>query len=189
MSATRDRQAGVGGLRGGVVAVAWAWAALGLGCTAAPEKPRETAPPPVVAPRVTPPPSPTPPVGRLPTTIRPAPGEVYFEMDTLLGDRFVFKLVNPTRIRQAREILDKKLPKRIVGRVVTSPQPYNKPWHFHLDPATVEFSYLTDPSCDAAIAYIEEHLLEVGDRLLPQGRWCPLSSHLLRELLPAQPAP
>ena len=125
-------------------------------------------------------------VGTLPAGIRPSAGEAFFEMDTILGDRFVFKLTDPARIRQAREILERKLPKRVTGRIVSTAQPYNKPWHFHLDPATIEFSYLTDDRCDAAIHYIEDHLTQVGERVLPGAHWCPLSSRLVRELVPAE---
>ncbi len=143
----------------------------------------QTAPPPAlpaetVAPNVA--------QGGLPPGIRAAAGEAYFEMETILGDRFVFKLVDAARIRQARDILDRKLPKRVSGRIIPRPQAYNRPWHFHLDPATIEFSYLTDDRCDAAIHYVEDHLAEIGEGVLPQQRWCPLSSRLTRELLPAQ---
>ncbi|GKS59765.1 hypothetical protein YTPLAS18_32920 [Nitrospira sp.] len=44
-------------------------------------------------------------------------------METLLGDRFVFKLTDPVRIREARDTLERKLAKRVSGRIVTSPQP------------------------------------------------------------------
>lgn len=114
--------------------------------------------------------------------IRPGPGEAFFEMDTLLGDRFIFKLVDAGRIKDAREIIEKKLPKRVVGIVVKTAQPYNRPWHFHFDPKSIGFSYLTDESCDAAIQYLEDHLHEIGDRVLPQSRWCPASSRLVREV-------
>lgn len=105
-------------------------------------------------------------------------------METILGDRFVFKLTDEAKIRQAREIVDKQLPKRVAGKVVVTPQPYNKPWHFHLAPASVEFSYLTDAQCDAAIHYLEDHLREIGISILPSFKWCPLSSRLVRELPP-----
>lgn len=114
--------------------------------------------------------------------IRPGSGEAFFEMDTLLGDRFIFKLVDAGRIKEAREIVEKKLPKRVVGIVVKSAQPYNRPWRFHLDPKSIGFSYLTDERCDAAIQYLEDHLQEIGDRVLPQSRWCPASSRLVREV-------
>ena len=138
--------------------------------------------------RPSPAPSSKPPAGLLPQGVRPAVGEAFFEIETILGDRFVFKLIDPGRIRQAREILEKKLPKRMVGIIVPTPQPYNKPWRFHVDPASVGFSYLTDDRCDGAIHYIEEHLAEVGQAILPENRWCPSSSRLTRELLPTESA-
>jgi hypothetical protein len=121
----------------------------------------------------------------LPAGIQHGPGEAFFQFETILGDRFVFKLADAERIRQAREILEKKLPKRVIGQIVAEPQPYNRPWHFHLDPRTVTFAYLTDESCDGAIHYVEDHLSDVGERILPQNRWCPASSRLMRELFPA----
>lgn len=186
--ARRGRRSGHPGILSGIVLTV-AGAVLVDGCASVPETGRDDARPPVASvsrpiDRATTKPW----SGRLPAGIQPRAGEAFFEMETILGDRFVFKLIDPNRIRQAREILDKKLPKRVVGQIVTTPEPYNKPWRFHLDPATVQFSYLTDDDCDGAIHYIEDHLEDVGQRILPRGRWCPLSSRLVQELLPASPA-
>ncbi len=165
-----------------------AWAAIGcgavvLGCASSAEKERASK---GRSPGQAPKPSLEKSAAKAPGSplggTRPGPGEAFFEMDTLLGDRFIFKLVDAGRIKEAREIIEKKLPKRVVGLVVKTAQPYNRPWRFHLDPKSIGFSYLTDESCDGAIQYLEDHLQELGDRLLPQSRWCPASSRLVREV-------
>ena len=55
----------------------------------------------------------------------------------------------------------------------------------HLDPATVAFAENAIEVCDATIRYVEEHLDEVGDALLPGGVWCPWGSRLLEEVSPS----
>lgn len=168
----------------GPVALLWCLSML-LACAGSqPQGPAATKAPVSLA-KVAEAPAPRANIGRLPQGIRPAEGQAFFEMETILGDRFVFKLEDEGRIRQARDILARQLPKRVIGRIVPAAQAYNRPWHFHLDPHTIEFAYLTDESCDAAIHYVEDHLSEIGERLLPQNRWCPLSSRLVRELFPA----
>jgi hypothetical protein len=100
----------------------------------------------------------------------------------LPGDTFIIKLTDPEKISEARDILAKKYDKHIVGTVVPTPQPYNKPWRYHLDPRSISFALLTDPRCDGAIRYLEDKLSEVGKTILPDYKWCPVSSQLLREL-------
>jgi hypothetical protein len=108
--------------------------------------------------------------------------EVYFEFTTLPGDTFIFKLTDLEKISEAREILAKKYDKHVVGTVVPTPQPYNKPWRYHLDPRSISFAMLTDPRCDGAIRYLDDRLSEVGRTILPTYKWCPASSQLVREL-------
>lgn len=115
--------------------------------------------------------------------------EAFFEFQTLPGDTFVFQLTDATRIKEARDILAKKHIVHVAGVIVKAPQPYNRPWNFHLDPRTVAFVVLTPPECDGAIRYIEDQLDHVGKNLLPNYRWCPSSSRLVRELSPSGAKP
>ncbi len=120
------------------------------------------------------------------TTSSPGPlrgdREAFFEFMTLPGDTFIIKLTDPEKITEARAILAKKYDKHIVGTVVPTPQSYNKPWRYHLDPRSISFTLLTDSRCEGAIRFIEDNLPEVGKSILPANKWCPASSQLLREL-------
>ena len=115
--------------------------------------------------------------------------EAFFEFQTLPGDTFVFQLTDATRITEARAILARKHTVHVAGVIVKAPQFYNRPWNFHLDPQTVTFVVLTSPECDGAIRYIEDQLDHVGKSLLPNHRWCPSSSRLVREVLPSRSKP
>lgn len=96
----------------------------------------------------------------------------------------VFKLTEPERIKEAREILSKNLRKHVNGVIVKSPRTYAGPWSFHLEPRSIGFSVITDPSCDGAIRFVEEQLSAIGKTVLPDLQWCPSSSRLTKELPP-----
>ncbi|MGQ0811008.1 MAG: BP74-related protein [Nitrospiraceae bacterium] len=112
--------------------------------------------------------------------------EVFFEFQTLPGDTFIVKLIDVEKIKEAREILQKKYQKHVVGTIVKSPQPYNKPWRYHLAPNSIEFVLVTDQACDGAIRYVEDRLNAVGVSILPEQRWCPSTSRLVREVMSVQ---
>ena len=120
-----------------------------------------------------PPPSPPPP------SPEPAPEWVYFEVGfpTLEDGRFVIALDDPAKIEQARKAIahPEENPHSIMGIVVKSPAPYNSPWSYHLDPATIELFEIAVEVCDAAPDYVEEHLAEACGAFLPDCRWCPWS--------------
>jgi hypothetical protein len=103
---------------------------------------------------------------------------------------FVLELTDTARIAQAREILNSGQADRYIfgGLIVPRPAPYNPPWSYHVDPATVSFFHAAIEVCDAHPQAVEEHLDEVGGAFLPGSYWCPWLSRLLRELL-APPGP
>ncbi|AEW97601.1 MULTISPECIES: BP74-related protein [Streptomycetaceae] len=111
---------------------------------------------------------------------RPA---AYFEF-TDGKDTFVFQLTDPARIKQARDIISgvDKENVGVMGTVVKTPAPYNKPWKYQLAPDSVKFFSMAVEVCDASIAYVNDHLSEVGGALLPNSTWCPWSSKLKREI-------
>lgn len=109
----------------------------------------------------------------------------YFQFDTPPGSgRFVFKLTDPAKIREARNILSGVQKDRIhvVGKIVKRPASYNSPWRYHLDPASISFFGNAVEVCDATIRYVEDHLNEAGGSFLPGLTWCPWTSRLLREV-------
>ncbi|GAA2847666.1 hypothetical protein GCM10010517_04770 [Streptosporangium fragile] len=117
-----------------------------------------------------------------------AESEAYFEFDyPPLPERVVFKLTDPARIQEARDILSGTQADRthVLGRIVKRPVPYNPGWDFHLDPASISFFQVAIEVCDARPQYVEDHLDEVGGAFLPGAIWCPWGSRLLREV----PAP
>ncbi len=103
------------------------------------------------------------------------PGPAYFKIaGATEADTFVIALADPALIAEARAQAAGEDPvKHVTGLVVAEAAPYNAPWSFHLDPASITFAEMSIEVCDAATSYVEEHLAEVGGAFLPGGRWCP----------------
>jgi hypothetical protein len=115
------------------------------------------------------------------------PIEAYF-MFMIVGypETFIFKLTDPIRIQEARDILAKKITDRthVMGIIVKKPANYNSPWSYYLGPTTITFFEFATEVCDAGMVFVEEHLNEVGGALLPNNKWCPWRSVLVREVNP-----
>jgi hypothetical protein len=116
-----------------------------------------------------------------------AAAEAYFEFTDVTGSTAVFKLTDPVKIQHARDLVNGTTTDRaqVIGTITKSTAPYNPQWSFHYVPETVDFFDLAVEVCDATIPYVEEHLDEAGGAFLPDLRWCPWSSRLVREV----PAP
>ena len=108
-------------------------------------------------------------------------GTAYFKVaGATEADTFVIALTDPATIAEARALASGQEPsKHVTGLVVSEAVPYNAPWSFHLDPASISFAEMSIEVCDAATTYVEEHLAEVGGAFLPGRRWCPWSSHIV----------
>lgn len=89
---------------------------------------------------------------------------------------FVFQLTDPTKIRQARALVGEH--KVIAGTVVKTAVVYNPPWHFYLDPKSIEFPDGAIEACDAPIAEIEYRLAS----LPADFHWCPWGARILEEV-------
>ncbi|GAB2714533.1 BP74-related protein [Kitasatospora kifunensis] len=113
-------------------------------------------------------------------------GAAYFEFTDSTQQTFVFKLTDQAKIQQARSILSGKETEatQVMGKVVKSPAPYNKPWNYQLDPSSVSFFAAAIEVCDSNMVYLNQHLSEVGGAFLPNSVWCDWGSHLTREVTP-----
>jgi hypothetical protein len=112
------------------------------------------------------------------------PGTTYFKVGGATeADTFVIALTDPAVIAEARSQAGGQEPvKHVTGLIVAEAAPYNAPWSFHLDPASIAFAEMSIEVCDAATSYVEEHLAEVGGAFLPGRRWCPWSSRVIAEV-------
>lgn len=121
------------------------------------------------------------------------PQEAYFKFrdKTNINEIFVFKLTDTLKIQQARDILSGKIndTTQVMGKIVKTPVPYNLPWSFHLDPASINFFQAAIEVCDARISYVESHLNESCGSFLPDCLWCPWSSKLIEEITLPSPLP
>lgn len=106
----------------------------------------------------------------------------YFEFTDAARNTAVFKLTNPAKIAEARELLRTGSNKHLNGVITKRRASYNPQWSYHYIPDSVEFADITAEVCDASISYVEEHLDEAGGHFLPDLRWCPWSSKLTREI-------
>ena len=119
---------------------------------------------------------------KTPQTAPPTAGAYFMFNDG--KDSFVFRLTDPKKIQEARDILAGKEKRKVhvSGTVVTKTAPYNRPWSYHLDPDSISFFENSVEVCDATIRYVEEHLAEVGGAFLPKNWWCPWASRLVKEV-------
>ncbi|MEV7009895.1 calmodulin-binding protein [Streptosporangium sp. NPDC051022] len=108
----------------------------------------------------------------------------YFEFTDSGNAKFVFKLTDPTKIQHARDLLNGATTAKpsVMGKIAVGTASYNPAWSYHYIPSTVQFFEGATEVCDAGIAYVEEHLSEVGGSFLPGNAWCPWSSRLVREV-------
>jgi hypothetical protein len=109
----------------------------------------------------------------------------YFEfVGKGVPDLFVIKLIEQAKIEHAREILRREETRKVhlMGTIIKEPVTYNPPWHYHLKPESIQFFEMAMEVCDASMAYVEDHLDEVGDATLPNEHWCPWDSMLTREI-------
>jgi hypothetical protein len=107
------------------------------------------------------------------------PQEAYFMFRVEpFPETFIFKLTDPQRIQQARDILATGSTKIVSGTIIKQPAYYNLPWSFHLDPRSIEFVDFAIELCDSNIRAIEDN----RDNAYPG--WCPWRSQLLKEVPP-----
>jgi hypothetical protein len=118
-------------------------------------------------------------------TIAQGTTEAYFEFRVSPHpEKFIFKLTNPTKIQEARDILTTGSQKIVAGTIIKQPVYYNPQWSFHFDPKTVGFADFAIELCDSSIQGIEGNL----DAAYPS--WCPWGTQLLREVAsPPLPGP
>jgi hypothetical protein len=119
--------------------------------------------------------------------VRGPAGRAYFEVgDNSHRDVFVVAIDKPSDMQHARSILKGQggNQTKVMGVVVKRKAAYNDRWPFHLDPKSVSFFEQAIEECDATIRYVSDHLADVGSDFLPDYRWCPWTSYVIREVDP-----
>lgn len=106
--------------------------------------------------------------------------EAYFEFHDSHNATFIFKLTDPARIQEARDILRTGAQKIANGIIIKQPVYYNPQCSFHYDPKSLGFADVTVEVCQSTIQGIENNL----DGAYPY--WCPTTT-LIRELPPPPP--
>lgn len=112
------------------------------------------------------------------------PQSAFFVFADASGDEFVIELTDAQKIAHARQLLSGQTTDQpsVMGVIEKSTAPYNTNWSFYLVPDTIEFFDMAVEVCDASIQYVEDNLDAAGGAFLPDLRWCPWSSHLVREI-------
>src|SRR2546430_1127577 len=95
-----------------------------------------------------------------------------FEFDySPAPETFIIQLTDVKKIAHARRIVsgEEKSKIHVSGTIVKTPQAYNPPWKFHLDPQSISFFEFAVEVCDASIKYVADHLDDVGGAFLPNS--------------------
>ena len=97
-----------------------------------------------------------------------AQSEAYFVLkQSPNNSTFIFKLTDPTKIQEARNIIATHAQKIVGGTIIKQGVYYNPNWHFHFDPRTISFADVGIELCDAAMEGIEADIDNAWTT------WCP----------------
>jgi hypothetical protein len=90
-----------------------------------------------------------------------------------VSETYKVELVTPELVKQAKDLLAGKGGATIpVGTVVRDSPGVNKPWTWHIDPATFHFAFATIEVCDGLPSYVE-------DRTITSDTYCPWSAKVV----------
>ena len=89
------------------------------------------------------------------------------------GETYRIELATPELQQHAQDLLDGKDVAAIpLGTVVRDDPGVNKPWSWHIDPATLEFAEITIEVCDGLPSYVE-------DGTVTSDQYCPWSAKVI----------
>jgi hypothetical protein len=107
------------------------------------------------------------PCGALPTE------GVYAKFD-VVGETYHASITNPMGIDQAIALWKGTSTAAIPnGKAICAPVPWNCPWTFHQDPASITFAELTIEVCDGTPSYVQDHCADFANG------YCPWSAKLV----------
>jgi hypothetical protein len=111
-------------------------------------------------------------VGEPPCAAWPS-GGVYAKFD-VAGEAYYASITNPMGINQAIALWKGSSNANIPnGNLVCSAAPYNCPFRFYQDPASITFAEVTIEVCDGAPSYVDMNCASFG------ARYCPWSAKLV----------
>jgi hypothetical protein len=111
--------------------------------------------------------------------------EAFFEVgEPTEPERFVFKLSDPARIAEARNLVGRLTWHN--GIVIKERVNYNRAWRYHLEPGSIGFADFTIEECQTGMRAVENDLEAVGGAFLFGNFMC-LGGQILRELPPPPP--
>jgi hypothetical protein len=85
------------------------------------------------------------------------PSVATFEIE---GQEFKIELITPELVEHAQQVLaGEEVASIPVGTIVRNDPSVNKPWSWHIDPATLEFTDFTTEVCDGLPEYVEDGTL------------------------------
>ncbi|HIH32609.1 TPA: DUF4038 domain-containing protein [Candidatus Woesearchaeota archaeon] len=112
--------------------------------------------------------------------------EVYFKFDyPPRPETFIFKLTDPAKIQEARDILAGKQTDvtGVMGYIFNGTMDYNSQWSYYLDPDSIVFFQLVMELCDGGMSWLENHFDEYcAQYSVGQCTWCPWGSRLIEEV-------
>ena len=89
------------------------------------------------------------------------------------NERYRVELATPELIDHARRLLaGEPLSAIPIGKVVRDDPGVNKPWSWHIDPATLDFAFVTAEVCDGLPSYVE-------DQTVTSDTYCPWSAKIV----------
>ena len=101
----------------------------------------------------------------------PAPVVATFEVAG--SEQYKIELITPELVEHAVGLLNGEDLEAIpLGTVVRDDPGVNAPWSWHIDPATLEFAFVTTEVCDGLPSYVE-------DEIVTSDQFCPWSAKVV----------
>eukprot|EP01132_Coremiostelium_polycephalum_P004145 gene4145-5186_t len=113
-------------------------------------------------------------------------GEAYFELNGL-GNTFIIKLNNQSKIEQARRIISGQEQIYIypMGKIIKEKIWYNPQWDYYMDPSTIYFVGIPNANCDFDFKTVNDQLACIYSALLLHDDGIEITDDKIKTLLKA----
>lgn len=109
----------------------------------------------------------------------PSPNAALFRVEACQNQQFNVRITNPDVIQQAEQLIGSTDQPVLTAELRPGSGSFNRPYSWHMDPATVDFADLTIEVCDGCPNDVQQDL---DYWLNTVGRFCPWSSRIVSRI-------
>jgi hypothetical protein len=109
----------------------------------------------------------------------PSPNDAVFRVQACQNQQFNVRITNPGVIQEAEQLIGAADQRILTGELRAGSGLFNRPYSWHMDPATVDFADLTIEVCDGCPNDVQQNL---DYWLNTVGRFCPWTSRIVSRI-------